>query len=129
MYERIGGLLVTIWSSLLGAYWLFWACLLMVCEIEQLIPRLDREYETLRRWFWEGSPNGSRLLQRLDCGALDAWHRANRPFVCRLTRDVEDLVSAVGRFGFAETQSWAMARIPVGYAGVLSGALGRRWKN
>jgi hypothetical protein len=114
MAQRIGGVVAGIVSAVLCAYWLSWAYLLMTAEIRQLVPRLERESARLRRLCWRSSAGGALLLEWLDRHALAVWHRVNRPFFTRFNVDGEDVVSAVGRFEFAETPAWVLSRSPIG---------------
>ena len=128
MVQRIGGLVAAILSAVLCAYWLFWAYLLVTAEMRQLVPRLEREYERLRRLCWERTTGGALFLAWLDCRALAVWYRANRPFFSRFNLDVEDLVSAVGRIEFVETSAWALPRSPITRPPVFCQSFRPRWK-
>lgn len=129
MAQRIGGVVAAIVPAVLCAYWLFWAYLLMTAEMRQLIPKLEREYERLRRLCWERTTGAALFLAWLDCRAFGAWYRANRPFfLSRSDIDMEDLISAVGRFQDMETSPWVLPRAPIGRPTVFCRSLVRRWK-
>ena len=51
MSESLFVLLITMCSTVLFAYWVYWACLLLrVTDMERLAPILNRDYKRLRHF-------------------------------------------------------------------------------
>ncbi len=132
MYQRLLALVMTMCSAVLFAYWFSWACLLVwVTDVERLAPILDREYGRLRRLCVKSTPSGALFLQWLDCRTMAAWYRVNRSFCAKFACDPpEDVVSALGRFGyfFDAEPGWSLARMPIARALSGVGITDRQWK-